>query len=409
MLNFNIPFKKKQQDSSKGKKTLLQNFSSKSNYAEAYRTLRTNLHFAMMDKELESLLITSAAQGEGKSNTVANLAYTISQTGKSVLMIDADLRKPGLTARFSLDKQNGLSTLISEVLGKKLTSGNIADYSFRDILKLCSLQRRTCIMDIADTENEAQLYFLKGELVDIFWKNRPESKKLASALVREKLLSKEEANLALGHQKKSVRRLGSILLTMGFVKEDDLKRILSVHMMEAFRITTNMINGSFSIKNVNEDEVETSHHETINFEELYVEFLQDEGENSFMKKSVDEAIVKTRQENLYLLPSGSIPPNPSELIGSVRTSYLLELLKKRFDMIIIDSSPVMPASDALLLAPQVDGAVLVVKAGEVNRKILKDTVHQLQTAKANILGVTLNQADRSEDEYYKYYKAYYGE
>ena len=80
-----------------GMESLLVNYSSKSRYAESYRTLRTNIHFSMMEKGLHSLIITSSLPGEGKTNTVANLAYTIAQTGKSVLMVDADLRKPGLS------------------------------------------------------------------------------------------------------------------------------------------------------------------------------------------------------------------------------------------------------------------------------------------------------------------------
>lgn len=400
--------RKNSESTLKPEDTLLSKFSTKSSYAESYRTLRTNLHFSMMDKELRCIVVTSAVQGEGKSNTVANLAHAMAKSGKSVLMVDADLRKPGLSKRFLTSSKNGLSHLVSDVLGKHLNKGNITDYGLKDLIKLCSLQRRTCVMDIADLENSASLYFLKGELVDIFWQNRSESKKLANTLVREKILTKDEATLALGHQKNSSRRLGAILLTMGFVTEKDLERILSVHMMEAFRITTTMLEGTFFLKSLAEDDVEPATNRTINFESLYKEFLAGEHEKSFIKESVDQAIIGTEQENLYLLPSGSIPPNPSELIGSVRTSYLLKVLKKNFDIIIIDTSPVMPASDALLLAPQTDGAILVVKAGGVNKKIIQDTVHQLQNSHANILGVTLNQADRSKDGYYKYYKDYYG-
>lgn len=401
-------YKRKTKSALNPEDTLLSKFSTKSSYAESYRTLRTNLHFSLMDKELRSIVVTSAVQGEGKSNTVANLAHTMAQSGKSVLMVDADLRKPGLSKRYSKSTKNGLSHIISDVLGKHLNKGKIEDYGLIDLIKLCSLQKRTCVMDIADLENSASLFFLKGELVDIYWQNRPESKKLANTLLKEKILTREEATLALGHQKKSVRRLGSILLTMGFVSESDLKRILSVHMMEAFRVTTTMLGGTFIFRSLIEDEVEPSVNEIIDFESLYNEFLASEHEKSFIKESIEKTIIKTDQQNLYLLPSGNIPPNPSELIGSIRTSYLLKVLKKMFDVIIIDTSPVMPASDALLLAPQTDGAILIVKAGGVNRKTVKDTVHKLQNSQSNILGVALNQADRDSDGYYKYYKDYYG-
>lgn len=393
---------------STGKESLLTQFSAKSSYAESYRTLRTNLHFSLMDKELRSLVVTSSLQAEGKSNTVANLGYTLAQAGKRVLMVDADLRKPGLTARFTTQKDRGLSTLISSVLGEQVTQGKISDYGLRDLIKLTSLQKRTCGLNLKDKSNEAELFFLKGELVDIYWKNRPDSKRLANTLIKEKILTKDEANLALGHQKKSVRRLGAILQAMGLLTEKELQRILSIHMMEAFRVTTVMLDGAFSFRSLSESDVLPAVSNAIDFENLYDEFLAGETESSFIQAAVDNAIFSVDHENLFLLPSGSVPPNPSELIGSSRTSYLLSLLKHKFDVVIIDTSPVMPASDALLLAPQTDGVVLVVQSGGVEKKILKDVVQQLEKSKSNILGVTLNKADRRKDGYYKYYRSYYG-
>lgn len=386
----------------------LVNFSTKSRYAESYRTLRTNIHFSMMEKELNSLVVTSSLQDEGKTTTVANLAFTIAQTGKRVLMVDADLRKPGLSSRFGVQKATGLSNIIADVLGQHVSSGNVAEYGLNDLIKLNSLQQRTCILGITDSQNEAELYFLKGELVDVYWKNRPDSQKLANVLIREKLLSESEAELALGHQKKSVRRLGTVLLTMGLVEAKDLQKILSIQVMEAFRVATEMENATFTVRSVTEDESHFSTLGSINISELSGEFFSSETDQSFIRKNIDDNILETFEKNLYLLPCGSVPPNPSELLGSSRTSYLLKLLCNKFDIVIIDTSPIIPASDALLLSPQVDGVVLVVKVGTTSRTLAKDAVQQLQKAKANILGVLLNQADVTKSSYYKYYQSYYG-
>jgi len=82
-------------------------------------------------------------------------------------------------------------------------------------------------------------------------------------------------------------------------------------------------------------------------------------------------------------------------------------LKKRFDTIIIDSPPILPASDAILLAPRTDGVVLVVKSGMMNREMVKRAVEQLRLSKANLLGVVLNAVDTKREGYYKYYHKYY--
>jgi capsular exopolysaccharide synthesis family protein len=394
---------------SSSKDTLLANFSTKSRYAESYRTLRTNLYFSLVEKELDSLVVTSAGAMEGKSNTVANLAFTIAQTGKRVLMIDSDLRKPGLSERFGAKGGNGFANLVGDLLGRYLHKGKVAQYGLTDIFTLISLQHRTCVATLRDDDNEVALSFLKGKLVDIYWRNRPDSKKLAATMIREKMLTQEEARVALGHQQKSVRRLGSILLTLGLVQETDLNKVLSLHIMEAIRITMEMPDAYFSIQPIAEEKIATIVSKGDGYQHLLEETMSINSGFSLIQKEIDAAIVATDEPNLFLLPAGTVPPNPSELIGSNKASYLIQQLRQKFDIIIMDTSPVMPASDALLLGNQVDGVLLVIKAGSTNRKTIKDTVQQLQNAKANILGVLLNQADIRKDSYYKYYKSYYGD
>jgi polysaccharide biosynthesis transport protein len=106
------------------------------------------------------------------------------------------------------------------------------------------------------------------------------------------------------------------------------------------------------------------------------------------------------------LPAGDIPPNPSELLGSTLTSYLLQRLKEKFDILIIDSSPVMPVSDPLLLASLVDGVAIVVQAGMTDRKLVSDAAQQLTRANANLLGAVLNKVKPKTGGYYKYQYKY---
>jgi len=80
--------------------------------SEAYRTLRTNLQFAGLDRPLRTLLVTSPGPEEGKSTTLANLAVTIAQSEKKVILIDCDLRRPSLHRLFALPQQPGLTTMV---------------------------------------------------------------------------------------------------------------------------------------------------------------------------------------------------------------------------------------------------------------------------------------------------------
>jgi len=125
----------------------------------------------------------------------------------------------------------------------------------------------------------------------------------------------------------------------------------------------------------------------------------------------DEAVVKTAIPNLHILPCGSIPPNPSELLGSSRMLKLLEVLRKKFNRIILDSPPLTAVTDAVVLSKVADGVIMVVRAGDTPREIVKNGLHQLKAMNARILGVVLNGVNMNREGYYyyQYYYYYYGE
>lgn len=80
--------------------------------SEQYRTIRTNIQYAMVDRDLKTIVITSSGPSEGKSTTSANLAIVFANSGKRVLLVDADMRKPTVAKTFTLDNARGLSTLL---------------------------------------------------------------------------------------------------------------------------------------------------------------------------------------------------------------------------------------------------------------------------------------------------------
>jgi succinoglycan biosynthesis transport protein ExoP len=125
---------------------------------------------------------------------------------------------------------------------------------------------------------------------------------------------------------------------------------------------------------------------------------------------LEPAIKTTAVPNLSLLNCGSIPPNPSELIGSKKMEETLRTLKTRYDFVLLDSPPVIPVSDAVDLSTMVDGVVLVVRGQQTPKHLAKAAVAQLNNSHSTILGVVLNRIDiRSADyaEYYRYYVSDY--
>lgn len=106
---------------------------------------------------------------------------------------------------------------------------------------------------------------------------------------------------------------------------------------------------------------------------------------------------------LSIMSSGPIPPNPAELLNSQRMSKVLEELKEQFDVLIFDSPPALTVADASILAPQVDGCVLVVEGGKTRVDALIDATERLAKSGAHLLGVVMNQLRSGRSGYYDYY------
>jgi capsular exopolysaccharide synthesis family protein len=200
--------------------------------SEAFRVLRANLQFASVDKELKVILVTSTTPNEGKSTVAQYLAQAISQTGKKVMVLDADLINPTLHRRFGIPNQRGLSNLIV---------GDADDTVF------------TCI------------------------KAYP---------------------------------------------------------------------------------------------------------------------------NLSVITSGPIPPNSSELLGSTQMKHLMDLLREEYDVIIMDTPPILPVTDAVVASSLADGVILVVQAGKTRNGEVHHAQEVLEAAHANLLGVVLNRARLRINNYY---------
>lgn len=109
--------------------------------------------------------------------------------------------------------------------------------------------------------------------------------------------------------------------------------------------------------------------------------------------SFDEAVVKGVEPNLDILPSGEVPPNPTELLGSSAFSELLDSAAEKYEYIILDTSPVNLVTDTVLLSKLVDGIIIVVRANRTEKDSVNDAVNSLRLVDAKILGFIFNAAE----------------
>lgn len=216
------------------RRPLLTQAAPQSPRAESFRQLRTNLQFANVSGKAKSVLVTSSLPGEGKSTTATNLAIAMAQSGQTVCLIDADLRRPMVSEYLGLDRNAGLTTAL-----------------------------------------------------------------------------------------------------VGTADVNDL--------------------------------------------------LQPWGD-----------------DNLYVLTSGRIPPNPSELLGSDEMKHLLVRLEQVFDAVVIDAPPLLPVTDAAVLAQHVGGVVLVVGSQKIKQHDLEKSLAALTMVEANALGIVLNRLPAKGPDAYAY-------
>jgi len=216
-------------------KNIITNLNARSPFAEAFRTLRTNINFSGLDNPLRAILITSAGPNEGKTTVTSNLGVVLAQSNKKVLIIGCDLRRPTLHKIF-----------------------NINDY--------------------------------------------------------------------------------------------------------------------IGVTNVLINDMDPS-----------------------------ELAQETEVPGLFILASGPIPPNPSELIGSQRMKSLIARALEKFDYVLLDSPPINIVTDPIVLSMLTDGVIMVVKSGSTHYESAREAQAKLEKVGAKIIGVVLNNISMSTGDYYYHY------
>lgn len=206
---------------------------TKSIYSECFRTIRTNVKYTTVDKDKKVILFTSCQQGDGKSTMAANLAFSIKEDNKKVIIVDCDLRRPTIHKVFNLSNKEGIT---SYLIGEK------------------------------------------------------------------------------------------------------------------------------------------------NLEEVIVNYL----------------------EGIDVLPCGDIPPNPAELIATEKLENMINILREKYDYVIIDTTPLGIVADSQILATKVDGVVLVARYEKTKKDDLVDCKNMVDKVGAKVIGVIMNRMPITKGEYYYY-------
>ncbi len=139
---------------------------------------------------------------------------------------------------------------------------------------------------------------------------------------------------------------------------------------------------------------------------------RDNGITSYLsgiEEDFNNIIQETNIDNLFVVTSGIIPPNPSELIGSQRMTKLIKKLEEEWDMVLFDSPPLVAVTDATMISKEIDQIIMVVKAGHTDKKAFNHTVSSLRNVKAPLGGIILNAVTNknSYGSYYYYYQYYH--
>ncbi|MCE5334592.1 MAG: P-loop NTPase [Desulfobacteraceae bacterium] len=382
-----------------------------SHFAESFRQLATNLRFSELNRTKGVYLVTSGNPRDGKSTLTFNLGLTMARMGMKTLVIDADLRIPSMRKIVGLTERRGLTEILADSFSTKTISGKLGELTIGDIHKLIEMQERTGNLYYQNGINRFSVSFIKGQLVDVDWSNRPAEKKLGAFLIQIGKITEKQLKIALASQQVTMERLGQILLHLGFLRVEELAGPLRLHIQENIDELFRCENAEYYFQenlSVNCPLQDASAAALANAMGRIENDLS--RSTPFLLGQIQQCLFKIPEENVWVLTSGRTPPNPPELLASNRMRVLVELLRRQYDMIIIDTPPVGTVNDAAVLASVCDGLILLLKAGSMDVSDLVRIKEKLDAVQAPTVGLVLNMFDMKRDpQYYgRYYYQSYG-
>ena len=122
-----------------------------------------------------------------------------------------------------------------------------------------------------------------------------------------------------------------------------------------------------------------------------------------MHQELKDYIIKTDINNVDLIPNGPTPPNPIELLASDKNKELLQVLRKMYDVIILDCPPVLGLSDTLIMTKYSDANIVAISKGKTKVELLAEVKKNFEKVNSAITGVVINKAQQKHNSYYGYY------
>ncbi len=365
--------------------------------------LPASCHFMDQSISDQVLLVESATMGEGKTTVLGNLAMNLVNAGLRVLMVDCDLQRPNLHNLFGIKNEGGLAKAMADILSHKMDAGKLHRHSLDDLFFLITFKKQSGDLIVTNNSQITTATFQDGHLLHIQNEMDTSTSHLGTLLLRGGFITESQLDEALNIHRRTGQPLGYILINAGYITQEKLKGPLRLQMEEHLQRLFSWKQGSFVFR---PGRVETYEHERIYFGEDYTPIIQRLGRQtgSRLVESVILSQVKSCfNGNLYILPAGTASGKAIGALNFTLLAKFLDILKQRFDVILVDTAPLLGGPGVAPLDAVADSVIFVVKAGHLSVKLINEAASTVHEDK--IMGAILNQAKVSREySYYHYHK-----
>ena len=323
------------------------------------------------------------------------------RAGLRVLMVDCDLQRPALHHLFGVKNEGGLARAMTQIFSHTIDNGRLDEYSVDDLFFLIALKKRDGQLTITNDTQAMTAAFQNGRLLHIENQNNPVANRLGIMLLRGGFITESQLEEAMERHQRTGQPLGYILINAGYITQDKLQGPLRLQMEEHLQKLFSWKHGSFVFK---PGKVETYENERINFSEDYSQIIRRLGHlagSRLLESEILSRVKSCSEGNVYVLPAGMAPSTSNGHVNLALLAKYLDILKQRFDVVLMDTPPLLDAAGAAPLCALADGVIFVVKAGHLSVKVLNEAKTGLSEAKANIIGAVLNEVKVGQQYYYK--------